>query len=365
MENKILDNDWKTLTQFFPSGWEEQAKNFGVLGRKRKFKTASEIMRVLLIHLADSCSMKEAVARAKLCGLISISDVALLKKIRNSSEWFRWMSMELLKKRGVIIEPPSEFKKYNIRSIDATVICEPGSTGTDWRLHYSLELFKLKCDEFYITKPDKGESFVNFNVNKNDVLIGDRIYGRFRSMKYVESKGGFFLTRYMNRGLKLYDEHGIEFKISEKVNKLEIGQILEIDCYVSVINANKLPIRICAIKKSDKEADLSVKKALAVQKKKQRKINPETIELHRYVILLTSLPKEIRADRIMDLYRLRWQIEISFKRLKSIFGLGHLPKKDIESARSWLHGKLFVALLAQTIVDESYFFSPWGYPIQR
>jgi hypothetical protein len=363
MEKLLDDNDWNTLSQFFPRGWEDKAKELGALDRKRKVKTPSDLLRILLIHLADSCSLKEAVVRAKLGGLISLSDVGLLKRIKSSSEWFRWMSNELLKRRGINIIPPEDFKNYKIRSIDASVITEPGSTGTDWRLHYSLELFGLKCDEFSLTKPRIGESFVNFTINKNDILIADKAYGRYKGLKYVQSKGGYFITRYMNKAFTLYNEYGKEVNLLEELRVLEVGQILEINAFASVRNSDKTPIRICGLKKSDKEADIAVKKALKEQKKKQRKINPDTLEFHRYIIIITSLPNTIQARRIMELYRLRWQIEISFKQLKSIFGLGHLPKKDEMSARSWLHGKLFVALLAQTIVDESHFFSPWGYPL--
>ena len=119
-------------------------------------------------------------------------------------------------------------------------------------------------------------------------------------------------------------------------------------------------------RKSKEAAERAVKNALRQANKKQRSISPETLELQRYVILLTSVGREaISAKQIMEIYRCRWQIEIAFKRLKSIMGLGHLPKKDLESARAWLHGKLLVALLVQAIVDEGRFFSPWGYPLEQ
>jgi hypothetical protein len=58
---------------------------------------------------------------------------------------------------------------------------------------------------------------------------------------------------------------------------------------------------------------------------------------------------------------LRWQIELVFKRMKSILGLGHLSKKDPLSAQAWLEGKLFVGLLIELMVDAAGSFFPWGY----
>jgi hypothetical protein len=168
----------------------------------------------------------------------------------------------------------------------------------------------------------------------------------------------------MNKAFTLCDNDGFKYNLLEKLKPIEVGQSLEIKSIISAGKGKSMPIRVIALKKSSEQADLSVRKAIKEQKKKQRTINPETIDYHRYIILLTSLPNRIKADEILELYRLRWQIEIAFKHLKSIFGLGHLPKEDEESARAWLHGKLFVALLAKTIVDEGHLFSPWGYPYQ-
>ena len=63
----------------------------------------------------------------------------------------------------------------------------------------------------------------------------------------------------------------------------------------------------------------------------------------------------------MDLYRARWQVELAFKRLKSLFNFGHLPKHDEESAKAWLFGKLLVGLLSETIIEAADSVSPWGY----
>jgi hypothetical protein len=365
METNRYDDDWELLAHFFPDGWEIKAKELGAIQRLRKFNSVSDILRLLLIHLADGCSMREATARAKHGNLADISDVALLKRLRVSSEWFRWMSLELLKRRGLYINPPNLFSQYNVRSVDASVISEPGSTGTDWRLHYCIKLFGLQCDQFTLSRQDLGESFVNFKIQKNDLIIGDRAYGRLNGLSHVKNHGGFFIARLKNKSFKIYNHKGQELNLLDELKQLSIGEIIEIDIKANTKEYPNFEMRLCAIRKSDTEAEKSMRKAKKEQNKKQRSINPETIELHRYVILINSLPKEIPAHSILELYRTRWQIEIAFKRLKSILGLGHLPKVDEESCRAWLHGKMFVALLAQAIVDESHFFSPWGYPIRR
>jgi hypothetical protein len=67
------------------------------------------------------------------------------------------------------------------------------------------------------------------------------------------------------------------------------------------------------------------------------------------------------ATHILECYRLRWQIALTFQRLKSILQLGHVPKQDDQSSRAWLYGKLFVALLSQKLVRVGSTISPWGY----
>jgi hypothetical protein len=78
----------------------------------------------------------------------------------------------------------------------------------------------------------------------------------------------------------------------------------------------------------------------------------------------TSLPDSFTSAVVLEFYRLRWQIELVFKRMKSIMGLGHLPKADPVSCRAWLHGKLFVALLVERMIGAANSFSPWGYQLE-
>lgn len=357
------DDNWNTLKSIFPDKWDEKIKEFGVITRERKM-TPETLVRMLFIHLADGCSLRETSARAKEAQLSSVSDVALLKKLKASSEWLRWFAVSLLDKFGITPKKPEWLNKYNVRAVDASVISEPGSTGSDWRLHYSIELFGLKCDHIEVSSNKKGESFKNFKVNSGDLIIGDRGYGTANGIAYILDNKADFLVRIKNKAMKFIDFKGREFNLLENFKKLNIGEIGDFDIKFKSNDGKWKKIRLCVVKKSPEAASYSMKKAKYEMKRKQQNISEETLELHRYFFVITSVKrKKLSAEQVLSLYKIRWQIELAFKRLKSILGLGHLPKFDPQSATAWLHGKLAVAMLANLIIDRGRFFSPWGYPL--
>ena len=96
--------------------------------------------------------------------------------------------------------------------------------------------------------------------------------------------------------------------------------------------------------------------------KKQSQTKPETWEYAKYVAVFTT-EEASPTERILDWYRVRWQVELVFKRLKSLAQLGHLPKYDARSPRAWLYGKLFVALLTQKLIRVGRDISPWEYEL--
>lgn len=341
------------------------ARPLGVWRRTpRSIASTEALLRLLLIHLADGCSLRETVVRAREGGLADISDVALLKRLKASGEWLRWMAVQLLHRRGVSDVAPVWLSDYRVRAVDATVVCEPGSTGTDWRVHFSLVLFGLNCDEFHLTGPRVGESFARFQISPGDLMMGDRAYGHMKGFRYVLDQGGHFLSRLKNKAFGLRDSSGRDRFLSELLTPLEVGEVGHWPLIAYVKKQSELPLRICAMRMSEEAAEEAIRRATKEQRKKQRVLDAETLALHRYVVLATSLPEAISAPQVLELYRARWQIELAFKRMKSIMGLGHLPKEEENSAQAWLHGKLLVAFLAEALIAEGRSFSPWGYPMR-
>ena len=108
---------------------------------------------------------------------------------------------------------------------DGTTVQEPGSKGTSWRIHYSLELSSLRCNEIVISGKEKGKSFKNFTVQEGDLWMGDRIYAKAPGIDYVLSHGGDVLVHTGWNSLQLYDEQGHKFKLLDRLRRLKLYEI--------------------------------------------------------------------------------------------------------------------------------------------
>lgn len=356
------EDDWQVLMQFLPAGWQAEAKELGALKRCRKFAGAEALLRILLIHLAGGCSLRETVVRAKQGNIAAISDVALLKRLRASGEWFRWMTVGVME-QWIEKQPAAIFGGgCRIRVIDGSTIQEPGATGSTWRIHYSIGLPSLQCDEVYVTSPKTGESFRQFTVHPGDLFLGDRNFGRRPDIRHVVQEGGQVLVRINLTNLPLVGKDGSPFRLLDHLKMLKKTELGDWDVWVPYEDVF-LTGRVCALKKSKEVAEKARLKTLRENGKKGHAVKPETLEAAGYTFVFTTLPRTFSAETALEMYRGRWQIEIAFKRLKSIIGLGHLRKTDVEGAKAWLHGKLLVAFLMEALVAAGERFFPWGYPL--
>ena len=67
---------------------------------------------------------------------------------------------------------------------------------------------------------------------------------------------------------------------------------------------------------------------------------------------------------IRDSYRFRWQVELVFKRMKSLLDLDGLPAKDENLASTFIYSKVLAALLLDDFTQAFVSFSPWGFVIK-
>lgn len=352
-------NDWAVVTRLLPVQWGDQARALGALRRARGIADAETLLRVLLIHLAGGCSLMETALRARQIGLCSISPVAVFKRLRASEQWLRWLAEQLWRERT----GGCEISGRRARVVDATVVSEAGRTGSQWRVHYAIELASLQCDFFELTDVRGGETFRRLPVRSGDLILGDRGYSRAPGMAYVVDRGGDLLVRVHIHALPLYTANGRRLRVLPRLRSLKVGAGHEWPAFVQGPNG---PIggRLIAIKRSAASAEHVRLRLERRARRQQRRLSAAVREAAGYMLLWTTLPKRAYPARwILEIYRWRWQVELAIKRMKSILGLGQLPKRTDGSARAWLHGKLLVALLLERIWHEAESVSPWGYPL--
>lgn len=354
-----LGEDWEVVMRMLPGQWEAKAMELGAVQRLRGFSSVASMLRVLLIHLADGCSLRETAVRASAGGLAAVSDVALLKRLRGCGAWFEWMVREMATEMAMPLAAHALLPRRRVRLIDGSSVCEPGATGSTWRLHYALNLHTLSCDEVHVTDASVGESLTLFDIRAGDVVMADRGFAKRPGLRWVVQREADVVLRASLALLPLHDRRGRPLDMLPLLRTLQIGQASEWPARVQD-EVGAIDVRVCAYRKTAAQT-LAAQEAIEREaRKKGAKVRPETLEAAAYVIVLTTLT-EPSAAAIMELYRRRWQIELAFKRLKSLLQLGHLKKFDPEGARAWLQGKLLVACLIEKLILTAERFSPWGY----
>lgn len=350
------DEQWELISTLMPKGWESKARELGALRRTRCVKDPATLLRILLLHMADGCSLRESSTRISQAGWGNISAVAVFKRLRAAERWLAWLACASWDK---------EFKAPTGRrflAVDASTVCEQGETGSQWRVHWATDLASLGCIHFELTDVHGGEKFARFPLHSGDVVLGDRGYSTPPGIESVRQRGGDVLIRLNPISLSLYHTKGGDrISIRKAVLGLKVGQCVECAGWV------KGPTqwykgRLLIVKRSRASALRELRSRRRKTKARNRKLGPLGRLLAHYVLIWTSMSAtEMPTRTVLRTYRLRWQIELAFKRMKSIMGLGLLPKRTDASSRAWLNGKLLVALLVEKLWQQAELFSPWGY----
>jgi hypothetical protein len=350
-------DDWQVVCQFLPPGWESAARTLGAVQRARGIPNANILLRVLMVHLVDGCSLKETALRARQARWCRVSAVALHKRLKASEQWLRWLAERTWEGARSSVASSS----YRVRAVDATTVEEQGATGTDWRVHYAINLADLQCDFFELSDARGGETFRRIPVRAGDLLLGDRAYGNPPGIDSVAARGGSVLVRVNQKALPLYHADDRPIRLAAWLKTVRLGEVRELPAWVHCEN-RAIAGRLVAVKRGRQAASRARLRTEQRAKRRQERVSKEALFLAGYVFLWTTIPADVMSSiHVMELYRVRWQIELAFKRMKSILGLGQLPKTSDASARAWIHGKLFVALLIERLLDAAEHFSPWGY----
>ena len=181
--------------------------------------------------------------------------------------------------------------------------------------------------------------------------MGDRAYLQPDRIARVLKAGADVLVRGKWKGARWCDKNGQPIDFLAMLRAAKSGRI-DRPIFVERKAGANLALRLVAIRKPEKAAAQARRKARRDAQREGYRVSKETLEAADWVILLTSLPPDaFSTDDVLDLYRLRWRIELGFKRLKSLIGLKGPPGFDERSARPYVLVHLLIILLLEPLVD--------------
>jgi hypothetical protein len=342
----IHSEQWDYVQTLLPVDLEQSAKEMNALLRCRNVPDAAALMRMALAYAVSDLSLKDVAAWASALHLAEITGPGLFYRLREAEGWLAHVLAQVL--AAQVAQTPG---KWPLRVVDATVINGPGPIAVQWRAHVLVDPATGGFRAVELTGSEGGEKLGRYSVQAGEVVLGDRAYATARGVHAVREAGGHVLVRLNPVTLRICDENKKRIYLEKRERRVpKIGGIE----FIIMIPVPPPPT------KSHKTWD----SAKAIAWIPARAIAGRTRD-GEVIWVLTTVPKKLLSTvAALELYRFRWQIELLFKRLKSLLHLDTLPSRQGPTAKAWMLARLLAGALAQQLVQPSGPLSPWGYELR-
>lgn len=356
-----INEDWKHICQYFPADLDNLAKESGAVSRWRKVRNGEDLLRLNLAYVVDDLSLRSTAAWSTRSNLVELKDTSLLHRLKRCVPFLELVLAHLLNYRIGGEEAEGSVFRLN----DATVISIPGSKGTDWRIHAVYDPHACRLARVQVTDKRGGERLDRDKYNKGEVIIADRGLARANGIHAVARAGAYSLLRMHWQNIRLLDRELKPIDLEKLLRRADAGET-GTEIYVPLKKEDSLPARLIMMPLPAKQAEKARKKLRRNASKKGRKPSKKALRLAGYFCLLTTLPIEAASDEVvLEFYRIRWQIELFFKRCKSLLRIDDLRADDPQLVKAYCISKLIEVVLVELLASEGEAFSPWGAPRKR
>ena len=353
MAQKILD-EWKTLVSLLPENWERLAHDHKLLETKfgnAKITSADDLLRLILVHAAADLPLRQTVALVAEAGGPDISPMRLHKKMIRAADYLHALVSTMVRAPANL--SPERWAGYVVSLVDATVISRPGSVNGDARIHHRLRLSDLKYLQIRSTGIDEGETLCRFEFEPGELVVGDRGYSHARGVAHALDQGADVLIRLNHASMPVLARGSKEpIHLIALARSLHSGGVLERRVLVQHKTkrvTREIEGRVCIMRLPESEARKARKRA---RQEHGAKVSEQVLELAGYVVLFTTVPADrLSVSQCVELYRLRWQIELQFKRWKSLCGFDRMPNFRADTIASWLYAKILAAVLLERLTS--------------
>ena len=349
----LLNADWKSFIQRLGGkrALEVGARELRAFQRARSVKSAVDLLRLVMAYCLGQTGLRATTAWAEGIGLASLSNVALLGRLRNVAPWLEQLVAHVLARE---LPPRKRWNGRPIRLVDATVVPKAGKLGRDgggvWRVHAVFDLPQERFSAFDLTDESDGERLDRASIVKGEIRIGDRGYVNVAHIATVLEAGADIVVRAGWRQVRWLDAKGETVDLLALFKTSRSGRI-DRPVWIKQGSGAALALRLVAVRKPKTAAVADIARVRRTAVRKQRDIMPGTLIAAEWMIILTSLGKAtMPMAEVLELYRLRWRIELAFKRLKSLVGLNGPPGEDPVVAKAHVLCHLLAILLTEPLV---------------
>lgn len=358
-----VTRDWQALLSHLPPDYAAIAKEHNQLLTQYqdiKVSTADDLLRLIFVHVGADLPLRQTVALVKAAGGPDISPNRLHKKMRKAGPFLRAIVARMTDWSAQTL--PELWAGYEMVVVDATAFSGKHAAGTDARAHVAMRLADLSLVSVEVTDMTGGETFKRFSFERDQLVVADRGYSNLTGILSAVNQGADILVR-VNRGaLPLLNDDDKELDLLQLARTLSVDDVLDKNvsaCGRIEGKRTTLQGRLIIHRLSPENAE---KGRAWVVREQGKDATAESLEMAGYVVLFTTAPRSrLDAGRCLAAYRLRWQIELLFKRWKTLCHFDRLPNARGDTIESWIYAKVVLALLLDRLGASAPELSP---PVQ-
>ena len=318
IEVQVLKENRSLLSDKLTEELEDQ-----ILKRKRVLKSLDLLMKAIFVYITEPLSFQRLSDRMACQHGVVMSDTAWRKQILKAAPIL--MEWVLRQQKDTKLEGSAQttLGLSNVNAIDATDLPVQGGDATSRRIHTIFSVSAHRCTYTEVTDRHGGERLNRFPLQQNALYFADRAYGRTPQLAYAIEQKAYVVTR-------ISPNHVTFYTASDCREKLSFPGLLKEASFstVAYFKSDKkvYSIRVLGAKLPEEKHAAAEKRVRRKASRNQRKISPETVTYAQWVFLAATLPDSCSDAEIMEAYRLRWQIELHFKRVKSLLNFHKLRR---------------------------------------
>jgi hypothetical protein len=350
--DSLLTDDWQATVAAL-GGADlvcATARDSKAFVRSRVIANPVDLLRLVLAYCLGERGLRLTAAWAAAIGVANISNVGLLWRLQRCEAWLAQLVGQTLNRHA-----PPACQGRLIRLIDATTV--PKAARSErcrngvWRIHSAFDLPSERFGHFEVTDESGGERLDRIAVVKGEIRIADAAHLQPERIAAVLAGGGDVLVRAAWRNGRWLAADGDPFDMVAAFEASQTG-LIDQPVWLSRSTADPLPLRLIARRLPPEAAETARRRARRAAQKKGYTLSDEALIAADWIVLATSLPAAaFSSEHVLALYRLRWRVELAFKRLKSVIGLKGPPGTDPRSARAFILAHLLMIVLLEPLVD--------------